>query len=72
MKHTFTVELTDEDSIDRLKTYVQAESYKCAVEEWFNDVRSILKYQNDEEAEKLAPGLEKAREMLIELLRDIE
>jgi hypothetical protein len=74
MKHIFTVEVTEEDSLDRLKTYIQAESYKCAVEEWFNDVRAIIKYGGDEETEteKLIPGLEKAREMLRASLSEVE
>ena len=70
MKHTFTVEVTEEDGIDRLRTYMEAESYKCAIEEWFNQVRAILKYDNSKESEILIPGLEKAREMLGEALRE--
>lgn len=71
MKHIFTVELTEEDGLDRLKTYAQAESYRAAVEDWFTETRKILKYGSDAETEVLRPGLEKAREMLMELLREL-
>jgi hypothetical protein len=73
MKYKFTVELEESDDLNRLQTYIKAEELKIVIDDFFAETRKIVKYgSEEEETEKLIPGLERAREIMGELLHDFK
>lgn len=70
MKKTISFELTEEDGADDLKIICNAFNYSILIEEFHNQCRKIIKYDDSDEAEKLTPGLEKAREIIAELEKE--
>lgn len=70
MKLTFSISVSDPAEEHEIQRYIDGPKHERIAEEWFSEIRRILKYDDSDEAEALKPGLEKAREIMIALRHD--
>lgn len=69
MKTIITFEITEE-GLNDVHTLTNAYNYKRIIEEFLEECRRIIKYDNSDEAAKLIDGLEKARDIIFELKKE--